>query len=57
MISMNNSVGAIVGYHMSLPYELPVTPQYIITPIPQTQLQYQQYKAINSKLGRYYEQK
>ena len=55
MISMNNSVGAIVGYQMSLPHELPVIPQYITTPIPQTQIQYQQYKKINSKLGKYYE--
>ena len=55
MISINNSVDAIVGYHMSLTYELPVIPQYIVTPIPQTQIQYQQYKTINNKLGKYYE--
>ena len=56
MVSINNSVGAIVGYQMGLPHKLPVMPQYIITPIPQTQMQYQQYKKANSKLEKYYEQ-
>lgn len=66
MISINNSVGAITtygynywyAYHkIGIPYTPPVIPesQYVTTPIPQTQLQHQQYKAINSKLGTYYE--
>lgn len=49
-IKIENMIGCTIKYNNNC-----LMSPYRITPIPLTQLQYQQYKMINSKLGKYYE--
>jgi len=47
---IENSIGCIGTYNYNR-----LSSSYRITPIPKTRFEYQRYKKINSKLGKYYE--
>lgn len=55
IIEINSSIGAIGRYNYNRLNSLSTTIPNITTSIPQTQIEYQQYKVINNKLGKYYE--
>lgn len=46
----DNMIGCTIKHQQSY-----LTSPFRITPIPKTRIEYQQYKVINSKLGKYYE--